>query len=108
MVHFPPGTTGPQCVSVSITDDSVLEDPLQSFQVDLSVLTNASGRVRLSNSRTATITIQDNDSEEKHKFVHFFCIHVIFLLPPSPTFLLLLPLSSSGECILPASILQPE
>ena len=51
-------------MSVSITDDSVLEDPLQSFQVDLSVLTNASGRVQLSNNHMATITIQDNDSED--------------------------------------------
>ena len=76
MVHFPPGTTGPQCVSVSITDDSVLEDPLQSFQVDLSVLTNASGRVQLSNNHMATITIQDNDSEEKHKFFHFFYMYL--------------------------------
>ena len=104
-MHFPPGTTGPQCIPVTITDDSVLEDHLQSFQVELSVLTNASGRVQLSNNHVATITIQDDDSEDKHKFVHL-SLYVRMYVHIHPS--LISPPSLSGECILPATILQPE
>ena len=107
-MHFPPGTTGPQCIPVSITDDSVLEDLLQSFQVELSVLTNASGRVQLSNNHVATITIQDNDSKDQHKFVHLLSIYVHIYLSIHLSLSPHLTLFPSGECILPASILQPE
>ena len=60
-----PRRTAPQCVSVPVTDDDVLEDVLQTFHVELTVVTS-DDRVSLGQRNTATVTIRDNDSKNKH------------------------------------------
>ena len=65
MVRFLSRRTDPQCVSVPVTDDNVLEDVLQTFHVGLTVVTS-DDRVLLSQRNTATVTIRDNDSKNKH------------------------------------------
>ena len=55
-VIFSPGMTGPQCLSISITDDSILEND-EVFAVVLS----ATDQDVILNPNTTSVTILDDD-----------------------------------------------